>query len=194
MCGRYFYSPSDLRRELPGLLLQAEREVLSGDGARDICPGSDAPVIVGDNGGYALEDMRWGFEVAGGMVINARSETIGEKPMFKPLSAGQRCAIPASGYYEWRRRDRQKYTVTLREKPLFFMAGLYRIGVKGREFVILTQPPVSAITPIHNRMPLLLDSREALRSWLGGAMPQFGASEALSIATEGPEQLQMAFL
>ena len=73
------------------------------------------------------------------------------------------------------------------------MAGLYRIGGHGREFVILTQPPVSVIAPIHNRMPLLMDSRDALRCWLSGEMPLFQASEALEVAPDGPEQLRMFF-
>ena len=73
------------------------------------------------------------------------------------------------------------------------MAGLYRSGRAGREFVILTQEPVQAIAPIHNRMPLLLDSRASLDQWLSGAMPLFRASEALDVEADGPEQLQMSF-
>ena len=196
MCGRYFYSPSDMRRELPGLYLPPGTDAWSesDDDPRDVCPGCMAPVLVEEDSGLAISRMRWGFEsVGGGLVINARTETIEQKPMFKPLAVDQRCAVPASRYYEWRRADRQKYAVTMKKRGLFFMAGLYRIGGHGREFVILTQPPVSVIAPIHNRMPLLMDSRDALRCWLSGEMPLFQASEALEVAPDGPEQLRMFF-
>lgn len=189
MCGRYYYSPSDLRRELPGLAFQSED-----DTPRDMSPGCVATVIVGEENRLVLEEMLWGFDNSkGGLIINARSETVDEKPIFKPLSGGQRCAIPASRYYEWRRSDRQKYDVDLKDGKLFFMAGLYRIGRQGREFVILTQAPVPAIAPVHNRMPLILDSSAALRRWLGGERPVFDANSSLNVRTEGPEQLRMTF-
>ena len=129
----------------------------------------------------AARPMRWGFEKPqGGLVINARVETIGERPMFRALAQKQRCAMPASGYYEWRRSDRQKYTVALASAGRFYLAGLWRVGVEGPEFVVLTQPPVEAIVPVHNRMR-------------AGETPLYADSAALRVAAAGPEQLSMLF-
>ena len=195
MCGRYFYSPSDMRRELPGIILKTGAEAWTEtEEPRDIYPGSVAPVLIDEKSALALAQMRWGFQNSGNLVINARSETIDQKPMFKALSVNQRCAVPASKYYEWRRTDRQKYSIALKDRGLFFMAGLFRHGAQGREFVILTQSPVPAVSRIHDRMPLLLDSRDALRRWLGGATPLFKANDALNVSADGPEQLQMSFV
>lgn len=190
MCGRYFMGADDVRAYAADIALENR----DASGGAEICPGMEAPAIVSGEPEGAARPMRWGFEKPlGGLVINARVETIGERPMFRALAQKQRCAMPASGYYEWRRSDRQKYTVALASAGRFYLAGLWRVGVEGPEFVVLTQPPVEAIVPVHNRMPLLLPGADALRRWLAGETPLYADSAALRVAAAGPEQLSMLF-
>lgn len=187
MCGRYFIADEALE----GYDIEALNRATA-NGVSDFQPGMEAPVIVADCEG--VERMHWGFSrEQGGLVINARVETMEEKPMFRGLVDGQRCAVPASGYYEWRRADKQKYAVDMRDSGRIWLAGLYRVGSRGKEFVVVTQPPLQAIQPIHNRMPLILPDKAAVDRWLRGDIPLFEDNGALRIAAEGPEQLQMTF-
>ena len=191
MCGRYFVDFDELPDALAGEWGLEYRESMSARGQRDICPGMTAPALLQD-GGLSMKEMKWGFgKPEGGLVINARVETIALKPMYRGIQQRQRCALPAFHYYEWRGGDRQKFEIGLAKKPLFFLAGLYRIGREGTEFVVLTQPPLTPVTPIHDRMPLLLDEPSALRAWLGGSNMTFTGADRLRIAASGPEQLRM---
>ena len=186
MCGRYFIADEAIR----GFDLEAlNRTCVSGG---EIQPGMEAPVVVSED--ESVQAMRWGFaRQQGGLVINARVETLREKPLFRGIADSQRCAMPASRYYEWRRTDKQKFAVNLRDVGLFYLAGLYRMGEAGREFVVLTQPPVEVVQPVHNRMPLILPDRTCLRRWLAGETPLFSDGASVLIRAMGPEQLQMAF-
>ena len=187
MCGRYFIADEAIR----GFDIDALNRTSVAGGA-EITPGMEAPVLLSE--AERAQPMRWGFSrERGGLVINARVETLHEKPLFRGIADSQRCAMPASRYYEWRRADRQKFAVNLRDVGLFYLAGLYRMGEAGREFVVLTQPPVKAIQPVHNRMPLLLPDADALGRWLAGETPLYAESAALRVAAQGPEQLMMRF-
>ncbi len=188
MCGRYYMEADDVLEYAADIRYENRKPA----GGVDICPGMEAPALIG--GDASARPMRWGFERSqGGLVINARVETIDQKPMFRALARSQRCAMPASRYYEWRKADRQRFDISLIQTRRFFLAGLYRLGVGGAEFVVLTQPPVDAIVPVHNRMPLLLPDADALRRWLAGETPLFRDSAALRVAANGPEQLAMRF-
>ena len=190
MCGRYFMDADDVREYAADIAFE-NRALTVGT---DICPGMDAPATVKSEGRTLSRAMRWGFEKPqGGLVINARVETIGEKPMFRALADNQRCAMPARRYYEWRRSDRQKFDIALTDARRFWLAGLWRIGESGPEFVVLTQPPVEVIAPVHNRMPLLLPTAESMARWLAGETRLFENSAALKVVAEGPEQLTMLF-
>ena len=187
MCGRYFIADEAIREFDIDALNRA-----STHGGAEIQPGMEAPVLLSE--GERAQAMRWGFaREQGSLVINARVETIHDKPLFRGIADDQRCAIPASRYFEWRRADRQKFAIHLRDVGLFYLAGLYRMGELGREFVVLTQPPVKAIQPVHNRMPLILPDRTSMKCWLSGEMPLFSDDASVLIRAEGPEQLQMAF-
>ena len=190
MCGRYFIaSDDDGELELESAIEDAA--VISEN--RDICPGMEAPALVLEGDKLSSRHMRWGFErPAGGLIINARVETISERPTFRALAATQRCALPAAGYYEWRRSDRQKYSIALADRRRFWLAGLYRLGGAGVEFVVLTQTPVPTIERVHNRMPLLLPGPDFARRWLAGETPLFRDDSRIRLMSEGPEQLSMA--
>lgn len=190
MCGRYFIESDAL--DFDGYLDWED----AGEGftTGDVNPGDNALALVEQDSQAVPRVMRWGFGgQSGKTIINARVETIGEKPMFKGLEKRQRCVLPASRYYEWRRADGQKYDVGMKEGGLFYLAGLYRIGERGNEFVVVTQPPVEQIQRIHDRMPLILPDRAAAEAWLRGSDARFTRNEAVTVRAEGSEQLTMSF-
>lgn len=99
----------------------------------------------------------------GGLMINARAETICEKPMFRRSIAAQRCVIPATSFYEWD-AARHEYQFELPGEPLY-LAGIYDNVDGANRFVILTTAPNASMWDIHDRMPLIL-RREQIRPWL----------------------------
>lgn len=106
----------------------------------------------------------WGLGVPGlnSPMINARAETLAEKPTFRPLLS-RRCLIPASGWYEWRKDGTAKHKnrITLPDHQPFLFAGLEN----GREATIITCAPSGAIAHIHNRMPAVIGPNH-LTDWL----------------------------
>lgn len=103
----------------------------------------------------------WGIQT--GMahrVINARVETIHDKPLFRNLFPTHRCLIPASGYYEWKHEGSHKtpFYFSLESEPLISFAGLIRPSKDGDQVVILTMEAPSPYSEIHDRMPVILNS------------------------------------
>jgi len=96
----------------------------------------------------------WGFQNprSATPIINARSETLAERPMFKDLLTTNRCLIPSDGFYEW--KGKQPYYFQTMEKELFAFAGLWR----GDRYVILTRAADKNMQGIHHRMPIFLSS------------------------------------
>ena len=125
--------------------------------------------------------MKWGYQLPGTLVINARAETAAEKPLFRDSVRMRRCLIPSTGFYEWDNRKR-KYLFTLPEEDALYMAGLY--DRRGGEdcYCILTTAPNGSMRPIHDRMPLILTG-EQRRHWLTDG----DAAEFLAIV---PPELQ----
>ena len=176
MCGRFYtdFDDEQYREMLAMLYLKSEREaglLMLKNG--EVFP-TDTVAALDASGPRA---MRWGFARydGKGKVINARSETALEKSMFRaPMlsNAAQpagRCLIPASGYFEWETREKQKIKYKLRpaKEGLFTFAGLYRseAGSDTPVFVILTAAAAEGISFIHDRMPLIL-SPEQREAWL----------------------------
>lgn len=148
----------------------------------NIAPGQDIAAVV-DSGRNKLIKLRWGLvpswskEAPGreARMINARAETIQEKPSFARLFKNRRCLIPASGFYEWRVVSDKKVPVFVRlaSQRLFPFAGLYDIwhGPGGETVVsgtIITTEPNELLAPIHNRMPVILPL-SAAGAWLNPA-------------------------
>ena len=189
MCGRY-YIDSAAAKAFGGKTSE------DGSGNRtacEMCPGMKASVLRMNGRSFQWETMSWGFENQSGQpVINARLETMRQRAMFSALADRQRCAVPASGYFEWRRSDRQKYAVSLDGVNPIYLAGLYRMGERGMEFVVLTQAPVDSIRRFHDRMPVLLRDENAVAEWLSGRLEPGVANESgVVIRALGNEQLQM---
>ncbi|MGN0709419.1 MAG: SOS response-associated peptidase, partial [Anaerovoracaceae bacterium] len=131
-----------------------------------------APIVVfgGVGGGLRWKNMKWGFSYDGGaggrsgLVINARSETIFQKKMFRESALERRCVIPARSFYEWD-RDRKKVEFSNADGSVIFLAGLYRDIESGGDFVVITRDADSSVSPVHDRMPLVI-TRDMIDEWV----------------------------
>jgi len=129
--------------------------------------------------GSEIALLRWGlipswskYSAIGNRLINARAETVREKPSFRSAFKRHRCLIPANGFYEWQRleRGKQPYYIRMRDGRLFAFAGLWDRWEGGGEdtvetCTILTTAANSVLAPIHDRMPVVLPQGEYAR-WL----------------------------
>ena len=172
MCGRYRYFPS----EFSDLRLTWNLDEVFGLKPRyNIAPTQEAPVIVQAAGKRTLELFRWGLipwwandPAIGNRMINARAETLAEKPVFKQLLVGRRCLVLADGFYEWRKEGKEKVPMRfmLKSGEPFAFAGLWD-GWKQqdrsllRTSTIVTTEPNDVLRPIHNRMPAMLSNGDA---------------------------------
>lgn len=200
MCGRYRVAPEEDIMELREIIDQIQRRADAGEFEKmktgEIFPTDIVPVVAD-----RPRLMKWGFSKyqGNGVVINARAETLDEKPMFYGPQIG-RCLIPATGYFEWEKRgkERVKYEIRVGDDPLLYMAGIYRIEKAGDPpvFAILTREPADLIRHIHNRMPVIL-SREGQAAWMDG---ERSVGKILSLSRDDvvfapvndkPEQLSM---
>lgn len=186
MCGRYQFSTGEYK-DFQQIVRDAQRRSsgqhneLNFPMAGDIAPTDEAPVLVASGSKVVAEFQRWGIPGwRGGLMINARAETVCEKPMFRRSIAAQRCVVPATGYYEWD-KEKHKYFFQIPGKPLY-LAGIFD-NVEGVNcFVVLTTKPNTTVHDIHDRMPLLLSS-EQIRPWLTSAQ------DALQLLTIVPPAL-----
>lgn len=108
----------------------------------------------------------------GNKLINARAETILEKPSFKAFFKSKRCLVPADGFYEWKKSGKTKipFRITLCDNQLFSFAGLWdnwkdENGLLINSFTIITTSPNELISGIHNRMPVILPPQME-QAWL----------------------------
>ena len=170
MCGRYYIAidEDELRDigEEAEKLVNAFNEPIPLKTYGEIFPTNVVPVQTARN---RYVPMKWGFTGFNKKaVINARSETALEKPMFRRAMLENRCLVPASGYYEWKRdgETKTKYQIYVPDRPVFF-AGCYRqeAGSPLRNFVILTRDAVNGMEEIHDRMPVIIP-RECAEAWL----------------------------
>ena len=121
--------------------------------------------------------------------INARAETITEKPSFKNAFCRRRCLIPSDGFYEWDRKVGQPYRIYRADGQPFFMAGIWEIwnGADGSEIescAIITTAANDRLGPIHHRMPAMIAPRAA-EDWL--SMPETEAEKLLPLLGSAPE-------
>ena len=166
MCGRYYLASEDMDRIITSLLrsLDAPGCKMSGE----IFPGDTAPVIAPNRARESKAfAMQWGFSLGKGKrLINARSESALEKPMFKESMRIRRCLIPASFYFEWGQEDKTKYMFRPAEGKGVCMAGIYRPEPGGRyAYAVLTRDAAPSIRQLHPRMPVILPS-DACLPWL----------------------------
>lgn len=164
MCGRYEFTLEDneeLRRVAE--LIEA-RYGPGGWQPGEIRPTATAPVLRTGEKKAQAELMRWGYALPHTLVINARAESVREKPLFRDAVAARRCVVPTAGFYEWD-GDGRKYRFRLPGEGALYLAGLYEVREGVPCYCILTTAANPSMAPIHDRMPLVLTRRD-LRPWL----------------------------
>jgi putative SOS response-associated peptidase YedK len=199
MCGRYYIEKLD--REY----IEIMREV-DGDAGNiplfkpryNIAPQQTAPIIRMKDGKPVLEELRWGFRPAwlkdkNKAQINARGETLFEKPMFKHSAINRRCLVLASGWYEWQKTGsvKQPFAFHLKKSPLVAFAGIWTTwhGEKDEHedsYAIVTTEANTVAAPIHDRMPVIL-SQKAYKTWLGTENKDATKLESLLVPYKGKD-------
>ncbi len=169
MCGRFaLYSSFQAIKDYADLL----NEIGELDANYNVTPGQEIPVITKQGEQNILKSCRWGLipfwakdEKIGYKLINTRSETIAEKPSFKYAFQKRRCLIPANGFYEWRRSDKQPFYINLKDRELFTFAGIWEIwkssvGKQVFSCSIITTSANEILKDIHHRMPVILPKEQ----------------------------------
>ena len=168
MCGRYLFAaprPRELVARYAPVQLEFDFEP-----RYNIAPSQQVPVVINRKGGNRLLMFRWGLipywhkgESPGKPLINARAETLEEKPSFRTTFPQRRCLILADGFYEWKRAGRVKrpYRITLQDGKPFAFAGLWDTwlspaGQTINSCAIITTQPNKLMETIHSRMPVIL--------------------------------------
>lgn len=189
MCGRYFLTT-------PGEVLAAALELESVpeiEPRYNIAPSQEVPIVRADAGGRELARVRWGLipgwakeRAIGNRLINARGETVAEKPSFRDAFRKRRCLIPADGFFEWQKLPGGKQPFVLRRRgggPIA-LAGLWsawkdpETGDPVETCAIVTTTPNELARKIHDRMPVLLGT-EARKAWLDPAAAPEDLSDLL---------------
>jgi putative SOS response-associated peptidase YedK len=172
MCNRYALSKKQERF----ILQEYETLDLYFTERFNIAPTQSAPVVLVENGKQVSRDMKWGFipKWSKAPVTNAQFETLAEKRMFKEAFETRRCLIPASGFYEWQNFGGRKQPILflLNEERTFFFAGLYSGKIGDECFVIITTMANRFVSPVHNRMPLILSPGDHAR-WLDNSSQNY---------------------
>jgi len=176
MCGRFTVncSPVDV-----GSLFEVTETLHPAATSFNVSPGQEVPVVWDDGGGRKLDRFKWGLipswakdPAIGNRLINARAETVAEKPAFRQAFLRRRCLILADGFYEWKAEGGRKvpYHITVEGQPLFAFAGLWEAwapegGEVRRTCAILTTEANDFMKAIHSRMPVIL-SPDDYAAWL----------------------------
>lgn len=148
----------------------------------NVCPTTPVHVVTSDAGTRRLRPMRWGFiphwykkPGDGPLLINARSETIADKPAFRAAVRDRRCLVVANGFYEWTREKGQTplpWYITRTDGAPMAMAGIWqdweRDGQALTTCAVVTCGANDAMAPIHDRLPVILDPAD-WPLWLGEA-------------------------
>jgi len=197
MCGRYALTASPEQLMILFELLQVTFELVP---RYNLAPTQFAPVAhLGNDGLRTLTPMSWGLvprwakdRSIGSRLINARSETVAEKPAFRTAFRQRRCLVPADGFYEWQRTEagKQPYFIHRADHSPLVMAGLWENWhhPNGQEslqtFTILTTHSNRFLSQLHDRMPVFID-HDRFDDWLDGdAIDEKSRATFLSPAAE----------
>lgn len=177
MCGRYvILSPPDAMRQVFGYAEQPNFPP-----RYNVAPTQPVPVVILESGARHFRLMRWGLIPAWvkdprqfSLVINARAETVLDKPAFKNAMKRRRCLLPADGYYEWHQSaDRKRpFFIRPRDGALMAFAGLAEtwVGPNGEELdtvAIVTSAAKGGLAALHSRVPVTIAPEDHAR-WLDG--------------------------
>ena len=191
MCGRYVLSRPQRFAELNALRL-----VWKPRARYNVAPMQTVAVVL-DESPDAITEARWGLVPVwakdakiGAQCINARCETVAEKPAFRAAYNKRRCLIPADGFYEWQRVGSAKvpHLFSMRDGEPFAFAGLWETWHDPatpaetdplRTVTIITGPPNALVAPVHDRMPVILP-RERYAEWLSSETPETARAAMLA--------------
>ena len=176
MCGRFaFYSPHEAVTRLFGATPAAAFEP-----RYNIAPTQFVATVRETGGPREVAMLYWGLvpswakeKSIGARMINARSETLAEKPSFRNAFRRRRCLVLADGYYEWQRSGsvKQPYFIAFEDGQPFGMAGLWErwrdpaSGEPLESCCIVTTSPAAAVAHVHDRMPVIVPP-DAYAEWL----------------------------
>lgn len=199
MCGRFVItSPPAAIRQVFGYAEQPNFPPRF-----NIAPTQPVPVVILDRGARHFRLMRWGLVPAWvkdprkfTLLINARSETVQDKPAFKNAIRRRRCLIPADGYYEWHVSEGRKrpYFIYRRDREPFGFAGLAEtwVGPNGEEVdtvAIVTAPASPDLAVLHHRVPVTI-AEDAFDRWLDCSSD---SAEGVMAMLTGPEEGEFAW-
>jgi len=166
MCGRYIFTPGEKYFDRFDISNRIDKLLDS----YNVSPSQSMPVVVRNSPNKSML-MKWGLSPiwmkGKSGLINARAETITEKPMFKSPFQKRRCLVPANGFYEWKKTEKGKvpYFIHLKSDELFAFAGIYDEhedagNKKHQTYAIITSTPNELMKDIHDRMPVILTKKE----------------------------------
>lgn len=164
MCSRY-YIDSDIEDELEKVVSDVDQQICQKCFAGDICPTDMALIIEMTDQGLKLSTCKWGYLLSKGknLVINARVETVMDKPAFQNGILYHRILVPASRFYEWNHL-KEKNSFTRPDAATLYIAGFCDWFENERRFVILTTVANDSMVKVHDRMPLILE-KEQIEDW-----------------------------
>ena len=189
MCGRFTskYTWQEICDHLSKFLGEPDEKqsALNLQPRYNVAPSQNVPVVrLSEAGFWRIDLLRWGLVPLwakdlsiGYKLINARAETVAEKPSFRSAFKSRRCLLPADGFYEWKKlaKGKQPYRLTLKGGNPFAFAGLWEYwdgADKGHSELgtiesctIITTEPNFLAKELHNRMPVILDPAD-YRTWL----------------------------
>lgn len=202
MCGRYalLADPADL---VEGFDMHGPSMPLDFRPSYNAAPSQLMPVVLLESGRRIIRLHRWGLipswakdPSVGNQLINARAETIAEKPSFRNAFKKHRCLVPASGFFEWAKTAAGKvpHFIRPRDGGLIAFAGLWEswtdpAGEPMHSYTIVTTGPNATMAGIHDRMPVILP-REHYDAWLDVTRP---ADAALALLRPAPDDALEAY-
>lgn len=185
MCGRYTrFAATELIYQHFGIPLPRPVEATDAPPNWNVAPQSNQPVIriSRETGQRELVVMRWGLvpywaktPAHNFSTINAKAETLLEKPAFREPFRQRRCLVPVNSYFEWqvvdaKSRKKQAWAIGLKSEKPFALGGIWDLwksqqGVRLESYAIVTTETNELLAPLHDRMPLIIDPRDYDR-WL----------------------------
>jgi putative SOS response-associated peptidase YedK len=209
MCGRYIILTAGMTDDVKAIVREAQLRVeATGSGLQvktgEIFPTDIAPILVfpHESPKPEIRPMVWGYPNFGprkGVLFNTRIEQASQRPMWRESFAQRRCAVLASGFYEWRHdgsRNREKLLFTCPDMPLLYFAGIYQhfqtpsstdspstaqaVSALHDRFSILTTSANASVSDVHDRMPVIL-CREDLKEWFSGDPSAFAVPSSIEL-------------
>jgi putative SOS response-associated peptidase YedK len=187
MCGRFSHSEltfaelADMMRGITTPLVEFKLRTPR----YNVAPTQSVPVIRQHDDHLELTDLRWGLiphwahdASIGNRLINARGETVASKPSFRESFRSRRCIVPVSGFYEWKKPERQPFYFQMSDSKPFVLAGLWDKWGDVESFTVITTTANALVAPLHDRMPVILEKAD-LGLWLDQKVEDAGLLQPL---------------